>query len=42
MLKIILQQYNVMQNTSAILTTIFGVNSQKPITKNKAQKKAKE
>lgn len=31
MLNVMLQQYDLMQNTSAMLTTIFEVNSQKPI-----------
>lgn len=42
MLNVMLQQYDLMQNTSAMLATIFEVNSQKPIDKNnKPQKKLK-
>lgn len=31
----------LMQNTNTMLATIFKANSQKPITKNKAQKRLK-
>ena len=42
MLNVMLQQYDLMQNTSAMLATIFEVNSQKPIDENnKPQKKLK-